>query len=125
MPYIVHRNDLKPNPAVERGGQRYDLLGQETARLAGAAFELVSLDPGESTEEHVHVGNEHYIFVLRGDGYLELNGESQPISQNYVICIEPGEMHAVRNTGEDVLELLEFLIPIGSKPPLGEGDGKV
>jgi len=121
VPYIVHRNDLKPSPAVERGGRRYDLLGQETAQLTGTAFELVSLDPGESTEEHVHVGNEHYIFVLRGDGYLELDGESQPVSQNYVICIEPGEMHAIRNTGENVLELLEFLIPIGSQPSLRGG----
>jgi quercetin dioxygenase-like cupin family protein len=112
VPYIVHRNDLKPSPAVERGGQRYDLLGQETARLAGAAFELVSLDPGESTGEHVHLDSEHYIFVLRGNGYLELDGESHPIAQNYVICIEPGEKYAVRNTGEKVLELLEFLIPM-------------
>jgi len=111
MPHIVHRDDMKPIPSIEKDWQRYDLLGKENAKLVGAEFELIALNPGETTPEHFHEGCEHYIFVLCGDGVLELDGETQPIAQNYVISIEPGERHAVRNAGKDVLEVLEFLIP--------------
>lgn len=110
MPHIVHRDDLTPIPSEEKDWQRYDLLGEENSRLVGADFELVAVKPGETTVDHVHEGYEHYIFVLRGEGFLELDGETHPIAQNYVVCIDPGERHAVRNAGESVLELLEFLI---------------
>lgn len=111
MPHIVHRDDLKPISSTEKGWQRIDLLGKENAKLVGAEFELITLNPGEATPEHLHETCEHYIFVLRGEGFLELDGETQPIGQNYVISIEPEEGHAIRNTGKSVLELLEFLIP--------------
>jgi len=111
MPHIVHRDDLKPIPSTDKGWQRIDLLGKENAKLVGADFELITLNPGEATPEHFHESCEHYIFVLRGEGFLELKGETQPIAQNYVISIESEERHAVRNAGVDVLEILEFLIP--------------
>ena len=111
MPHIVHRDDLKPIPSTEKGWDRIDLLGKENTKLVGADFELITLNPGEATPDHFHEGCEHYIFVLRGEGFLELDGEAHPIAKNYVISIEPDERHAVRNAGEDVLELLEFVIP--------------
>ena len=112
MPYIVHRDDLKPTLSTEMGGPRYDLLGAENTELVGADFSLVVFGPGETTLDHFHEGCEHYIFVLRGEGFLELDRETQPIAQNYVISIEPEEKHAIRNSGKTVLELLEFIIPI-------------
>jgi len=120
MPHIVHRDDLKPIPSTEKGWHRIDLLGKENIKLVGAEFELITLNPGEATPEHFHEDCEHYLFVLRGEGNLELDGEALPIAQNYVICIEPEEKHALRNAGEEVLEILEFLIPNRAQSSMAE-----
>ena len=112
MPYIIHRDDLEPSPSPDEGWSRYDLLGEENAKLVGASCELIVLNPGESMKDHFHVNCEHYIFVLSGDGVLEAEGETHVVTMNYMISIEPGEIHALRNTGEGVLELLEFVIPV-------------
>jgi quercetin dioxygenase-like cupin family protein len=112
VPYIIHRDDVEPSPSLGEGWFRYDLLGEENTKLVGAACELIVLAPGESMKDHFHVNCEHYIFVLSGDGLLELEGETHAVTQNYMISIEPEEVHALHNTGESTLELLEFVIPV-------------
>ena len=115
MPYIVHRDELRGTTGT--GWKRIDLLGKDVAELVGANFELLVLEPGESSPMHGHADCEHYLFVLQGEGFLGLEDGEHRIEENYVISVDPGERHAVRNSGQKKLEILEFIIPGGGRYP--------
>jgi putative monooxygenase len=110
MPFIIHRDDLKPKPDSREAGLRFDLLGEEMAERIGAACKLISLEPGECLEPHAQDYCEQYFFVLEGNGTLELDGGAQQIAKNYMISIEPGERYEVRNDSDTVMEVLQFVI---------------
>ncbi|OGO16745.1 MAG: hypothetical protein A2Z14_14010 [Chloroflexi bacterium RBG_16_48_8] len=122
MPHIIHRQELSSKRIKETGWERFGLLGEENSELIGADFELLVLNVGETTPMHCHEDCEHYLFVLQGDGFLKLEDGEVPIAQNYLISIEPGECHAVRNSDHKKLEILEFLIPSDGKTRIVRGD---
>jgi mannose-6-phosphate isomerase-like protein (cupin superfamily) len=116
MPYIVHRDEVSPKNENGIGWERLDLIGEAISSQIGANFELLILEAGEATPMHQHEDCEHYLFVLQGEGLLELEDGEHPIGPNYLISVEPGERHAVRNSDQNRLEILEFLIAGSGSP---------
>jgi mannose-6-phosphate isomerase-like protein (cupin superfamily) len=117
MPHIVHRDDINLKNEHGTGWERLDLIGESISSQIGANFELLILEAGQATPMHQHEDCEHYLFVLEGRGFLELEGVEHPIGPNYLISVEPGERHAVRNSDQKRLEILEFLITGSESSP--------
>jgi mannose-6-phosphate isomerase-like protein (cupin superfamily) len=122
MPYIVHRDELSSKRIQGSGGERIDLLGEEVSKLVGADFELLVLEAGEATPMHRHDQCEHYLFILQGEGFLVLEDGEHPIGPNFMVSIDPGELHALRNSNQNKLEILAFLIPSTGEPSIVGGD---
>lgn len=80
------------HPAVH--GNRAQSLAEATIR------------PGRTTHRHRHTRTEEIYYILRGQGRMTVDNETQPVCGGDAILIPPGAWHRITNTGRDDLVLL-------------------
>ncbi|OGZ68637.1 MAG: hypothetical protein A3D44_03930 [Candidatus Staskawiczbacteria bacterium RIFCSPHIGHO2_02_FULL_42_22] len=73
------------------------IIAYEFGDIASVAFGWVINDPRRHKPAHYHKKTIEWIFVVEGEGSLELNGESHNIRSGDWIRVEPDEYHALRN----------------------------
>ena len=79
-----------------------------SGRLTGAALNVgvLRLDPGEHHIPHRHPrGSEFYVF-LRGRAIVSIGGEDHPAHRGTVAFAPAGTTHAIRNVGDERVEVL-------------------
>ena len=76
------------------------------------AAEMV-LPPGtaEGGPGNRHLGADQWLYVLSGTGIAIVNGERSPLEEGLLMLIEQGDEHEIRNTGQDMLRMLNFYVP--------------
>ena len=57
------------------------------------------LRANKCTNGHTHAGQEEVYMFISGEGMMEINGKTFPVTEGDVVCIEDGEFHKVYNTG--------------------------
>jgi quercetin dioxygenase-like cupin family protein len=78
------------------------------------AMRVFELEPGIESPFHQHE-NEHEAFVLAGSGKIETAEGSEELKEGSAIFIQAYENHRFRNTGTDVLRIIDvirFPIPL-------------
>jgi uncharacterized cupin superfamily protein len=98
-----------------------DQVGMRRAHL-----KLIRLPPGkESFIPHAHSVEEEYVFVLKGQGTLTLDGEATPIGPgDYIGFPVDGAVHHLTNTGAADLVYLSggerAAVEVALMPTLGK-----
>jgi oxalate decarboxylase/phosphoglucose isomerase-like protein (cupin superfamily) len=67
---------------------------------------LARLEPGEYHLKHHHPGGEEFYIITHGTGEMFLDGRTVPATPGTGIFIPVNGVHAIRNTGEEVLEFV-------------------
>ena len=65
-----------------------------------------TLEPGQVTERHYHSVSEEIYFVLKGQGEMELDGETRFLRPGDAVLIPPGGWHTLENNGTSELRIL-------------------
>ncbi len=73
-----------------------------------------TVKPGGYTFHHTH-DFEHEVYVLEGKGVVFKDGQEVPFYKDYVIFVEPNEIHQFKNTGDDDLVFLCIIPNTGEK----------
>jgi quercetin dioxygenase-like cupin family protein len=73
-------------------------------------------DPGEIAAAHAHADMSEVFFVQSGQGTAIVSGVAHILGPGDCIAIEPGEVHALENTGREPWVLLYFSVLTGSPP---------
>jgi len=96
---------------VHVGRQRKSF--QVVASAATAQAATMVLQPGESTgdpkNEHPH--SEQWLLVLSGTGRAIVDNHRVSLRQNSLLLIEEGELHEIKNTGDEPLVTLNLYAP--------------
>lgn len=71
-------------------------------------FSQAIFAPGQVAPAHAHSDMHEVFFVSGGIGTMTVNGVDQPLVPGVCILVEPGDVHEVKNTGEDPLVLTYF-----------------
>ena len=71
-------------------------------------FSQATFAPGQVAMAHAHSDMYEVFFVSAGMGTMAVNGQDQHLSPGVCICVEPGDVHEVTNTGEQSLVLTYF-----------------
>lgn len=76
------------------------------------AAEMV-LPPGDAEGDagNRHRGADQWLYVVSGRGVGIVNGCRLPLKQGSLLLIEQGDRHEIRNTGEELLRILNFYVP--------------
>ena len=77
------------------------------------AMRLFEMDVGGYSPHHQHDW-EHEIFILKGHGHVIGGVEEQHFCEGDVIFIPKGELHQLRNTGDEPVHFL-CLIPYANE----------
>lgn len=66
---------------------------------------IFEVQPGYGTPHHSHWW-EHEIFVLSGQGVVTTDEGDRPLGHGSTVLVPGGEMHQIRNVGDDVLRFI-------------------
>jgi mannose-6-phosphate isomerase-like protein (cupin superfamily) len=124
---LVHEPDPADAPAVvdcdevEKGtatAGRQFVLGAPCP----SATQFIGLIPPGRAPDHFHYYDE-VIYVLDGDGYLDIGGEQAPIRPGTCIHLPKTLVHSLANTGESEMRVLGVFRPAGSPAEAYYPDG--
>ena len=124
---LVH----EPDPAVETSIVDCDEVEKGTA-TAGRQFVLgapcpsatqfIGLIPPGRAPDHFHYYDE-VIYVLEGEGYLDISGEQAPIRPGTCIHLPKTLVHSLANTGDTEMRVRGVFRPAGSPAEAYYPDG--
>jgi mannose-6-phosphate isomerase-like protein (cupin superfamily) len=87
-----------------------------------SATQFIGLIPPGRAPDHFHYYDE-VIYVLEGEGYLDISGEQAPIRAGTCIHLPKTLVHSLANTGEDHMRVLGVFRPAGSPAEAYYPDG--
>ena len=87
-----------------------------------SATQFIGLIPPGRAADHFHYYDE-VIYVLEGEGYLDVGGEQAPIRAGTCIHLPKTLVHSLANTGEREMRVLGVFRPAGSPAEAYYPDG--
>jgi quercetin dioxygenase-like cupin family protein len=124
---LVHDPEPAAEPAVvdlaavDKGAAtagREFLLGPDCP----SATQFIGLIPQGRAPDHYHLYDE-VIYVLEGEGFLEIGGEQAPVRAGTCIHLPRTLVHCLANTGESEMRVLGVFRPAGSPAEAYYPDG--
>ena len=70
-----------------------------------------TVDPGFSSNEHAHEGQEEVFYCVCGRGKIRVDGESVDIGPSDLVYVPPGSRHQLVNDGEEVFKVVAIVSP--------------
>ncbi|MEO1942271.1 MAG: phosphomannose isomerase type II C-terminal cupin domain, partial [Campylobacterales bacterium] len=95
---------------LEEGNTIYRPWGyfQTLTQLEGAKVKRIVVNPGHQLSLQKHLHRSEVWIGLRGRGVVVKGEEELPMEPGVVVKIERGELHRLRNWGEERLEIVEI-----------------
>ena len=88
------------------GSEIRELLAHRNSSIQNQSLAEARLAPGLATEPHFHPRTEEIYYVLNGEAEMTIDDEQQTVGAGDAIGISPGQVHTIRNTGEEMLIFL-------------------
>lgn len=119
-PVVVASKDVPADR--RRGGDLRILLGPRTVGSTSGFMGVVRLEPGERIAEHYHPYSEELIYVVRGSVTMDLDDDPVAVAAGAGLYVAVNVRHRLRNTGDEVAEVVFHLGPLAPRPELGHVD---
>jgi mannose-6-phosphate isomerase-like protein (cupin superfamily) len=124
---LVHDPDPSDGPSIvdcEEVGKGTATAGRQFVLGApcASATQFIGLIPPGQAPDHFHYYDE-VIYVLEGEGYLDISGEQAPIGPGTCIHLPKTLVHSLANTGESEMRVLGVFRPAGSPAEAYYPDG--
>ena len=110
----VQSVDLGMEPMLQSEHDERTRLYIATPKLFGTRAligELVAFPPGTVSQNHHHVGAEHFQYVLRGEATVYLNETPRRLRAGDLLYKYDLERHYCENDGSGELVFVEFFVP--------------
>ena len=109
--------ELKSIDAVEAFVTKDGSTIRELHHTAAQSLAEATLEVEQATERHYHRLTEEIYFVLKGQGKMEIDGETGYLRPGDSVLILPGAWHQLENNGTSELRIL-----CCCSPPYSHGD---
>ncbi|MGH6611724.1 MAG: cupin domain-containing protein [Burkholderiaceae bacterium] len=80
-------------------------------RRSQAAEMVIAPGDSEGDPQNKHRGADQWLFVLSGTGSALINGKRYALKSGWLMLIEHGDKHQIKNTGRGLLRTLNFYMP--------------
>ena len=98
--------ELKSIDAVEAFVTKDGSTIRELHHTAAQSLAEATLEVEQATERHYHRLTEEIYFVLKGQGKMEIDGETGYLRPGDSVLILPGAWHQLENNGTSELRIL-------------------
>lgn len=122
----VCAHDVQPNR--RRGGDIRILLSPRTVGSTSGFMGVLTLEPGEFVSEHYHPYSEEFLYVVRGDLAMRLEGGPDEggsvveMSDGHSLMVPIGVRHRLENRSDRQAQVVFHLSPLAPRPELGHVD---
>lgn len=114
--------DLTDSERDDATAGRQFILGATPDTGCASVTQFVGLIPVGRAPDHFHTYDE-VIYVLDGEGYLEIGGEQAPLRAGSCVHLPARLVHCLANTGESEMRVLGVFRPAGSPAEAYYPDG--
>jgi mannose-6-phosphate isomerase-like protein (cupin superfamily) len=109
--HVLHEDELEP--VRDEGDTATSRVSFDSSNgCEHLEQRLIRFAPGRSRDRTLD-GRQEVLFVVSGQGELELDGNRHRLAPNTGVFIAPGETYAVDNPGPDELLVVSVLAPEG------------
>jgi putative monooxygenase len=108
-----------------RGGDVRTILSPATVDATTGFLGTATLESGEVITEHWHPYSEEFLFCVRGEVTLRLDGEERTLRADEGVLVPIGVRHRLSNDGDETAFLVFCLTPLAPRPELGHVDTEV
>jgi putative monooxygenase len=120
IPQPVRLTDISPNR--RRGGDLRVLLSPRTCGATAGFGGALTLRPAEYVSEHYHPYSEEFLFVVRGELEMTLDGEPVALRRDDALMVPRNVRHRLVNTGDEDAFVVFHTSPLAPRPELGHVD---
>jgi putative monooxygenase len=118
--FAVAAQDLPANR--RRGGDVRAVLTPSTVGATSGFMGTAELEPGEVITEHYHPYSEEFLFLVRGNLTVRLDGVDLTLPAGSGILIPIGVRHRLHNKSDTTAFAVFHLSPLAPRPDLGHVD---
>jgi putative monooxygenase len=118
--HSVHAADIPAD--TRRGGEVRTLLSPRSVGSTSGFMGVATVAPGESISEHYHPYSEEFLYVVRGELTVRVDGEPRPVVAGEAVLLPPETRHRLENHGEVEAFAVFHLGPLAPRPDLGHVD---
>ena len=106
-----YRIDERPEMRGGNGTVRIEHLFEPGTELKSPTrlCAKLYLEPGVSIGFHRHESEEEIFVIVKGQGEIDDNGTSRQVAAGDSVLTGNGAGHAVKNTGDETLEILAVI----------------
>jgi putative monooxygenase len=83
---------------------------------------VATIEPGESISEHYHPYSEEFIYLVRGELLLKVDGKTVAMTSGQSLMLPRETRHRLENHGETPVFIVFHLGPLAPRPDLGHVD---
>lgn len=95
------------NPYITKDGSIIrELMHPANHAVINQSMAEAIVPVGQVTKAHKHIVTEEIYFIVEGEGQMTLADEQFNVYGADSICISPGTLHCIRNTGVIPLRIL-------------------
>jgi len=102
----IHNVQEVPAFTTKDGYVIRELLAHRNSVIRHQSLAEARVPPGVSTTSHYHPKTEEIYFILTGTANMTIGKETRPVGRGDAIAIPPGQVHAITNTGTEMLTFL-------------------
>ena len=95
-------------------GDVADIINEDLCGAEDVAGKLRWLTEGQRFDAESLANTHQLIYLIEGDGVIELDGESYPVKQGAGVYLGPTEIAGISHDGSVPLKLLHLVVPIKS-----------
>jgi len=119
-PKIKSIHDVPANR--RRGGDIRTILSPATVGSKAGFMGTLTLAPGEIVTEHWHPYSEEFLFCVRGEVTIQLDGEEYLLPAESGVHLPVGTRHRLVNHGSEEAFFVFCSGPLAPRPDLGHVD---
>jgi mannose-6-phosphate isomerase-like protein (cupin superfamily) len=98
-------SEIKPYTTKDGAGIRELMHPEVHGNLKQSLAEAI-IEPGTATALHRHNKSEEIYHFTAGKGQMTLGEKTFQVAPGDTVCIPPGTIHRLENTGKELLKLL-------------------
>ncbi len=111
--HVTSRENARNVLHTPQGEIIYELVGRgdDSGAVEQHSLAYVIIPPEKSSVRHYHQDAEETYYILKGEGWMEIDDEEFALTPGQACLIEAGEVHRIENRGEENLEFLAACAP--------------
>jgi putative monooxygenase len=107
---------------TRRGGDLRTILSPKTVGSTTGFMGVATIAPGDKITEHYHPYSEEFVFLVRGELVVRLDGTPTPLRAGQGVLIPINVRHRFMNEGTEESFMVFHLCPLAPRPDLGHVD---